>query len=81
VVILSVLDVVSAHYFDFPEVGIFFPLDQNSLNRTQGRGETYIQKVYFLQELLFVVFEFAYHIEVNNWREKISRFARLRQVG
>jgi hypothetical protein len=63
VVILSVLDMVPAHNFNFSKVGILLPLRRIRKGRltTTTTTMTYIEKVDLFEELLFMVLEFADH--------------------
>lgn len=62
VVVLSVLNVVPADDFDLAYVGILLPLPRGS-ETVYGDSDTnaHGEKVDFLEELLFVVFEFSDH--------------------
>lgn len=67
-VVLSVLNVISAHNLDFSEVCILFPLvTLNSSSRSESMlptcaiGITYIEEINFLEELLLVVLELTDH--------------------
>ncbi len=61
-IILSVLDVVSAHDFDFSEVSILFPLQRmRTRKQSSGKTEIHVEKVDFFEELLLVMFELPDH--------------------
>lgn len=70
VVVFAVLDVVATHDADFAEVCILFPLECVYLveYRVLMSERTYVEKVDFFEEFLFVVLELADHNVVG--REK-----------
>jgi hypothetical protein len=65
VVVFSVLDVVPTHHLDFSEICILFPLYGRMNRNTEYMHITkaYVEEIYFLQEFLFMIFQFAYHLD------------------
>ena len=65
-VVFPILDVIPTHDADFAQVGILFPLEDGMsecylLGGVSELEETYVEKVYFLEEFLFVVLELPDH--------------------
>ncbi len=71
-IILSVLDVVSAHDFDFSEVGILFPLQADEDEKTVKveKTEIHVEKVDFFEELLLVMLELPDHDNLAGCRRE-----------